>query len=294
MDRMPAGVPGPVAARTPHITWRSFPDPGEGVLLAAFEGWNDAGDAATTAAGFLARRLRARPFATVDPDDFYDFTISRPEVRIVDDERLLRWPENELSAGRDGSHRLVVLQGTEPHLRWRTFCTEVLAVAEALGIRRVVTLGALLAEVAHTRPVPVYGATDDVDRAAELGLATSSYEGPTGIVGVLGNLAAEAGFETASFWAAVPTYASGARSPKAALALVERVGAYLDLAVPTVELDIASAAYERQISALVEEDDDTVDWVARLEEEHDRESAQPSSAGSLVEEVERFLRDQQG
>ncbi|MCU0271762.1 MAG: PAC2 family protein [Acidimicrobiales bacterium] len=294
MEHTPDGVPGPTGARTPHLSWSSVPSCRDGVLVAAFEGWNDAGDAATTAVGHLVAHLRARTFAVVDPDDFFDFTINRPEVRLTGGARELHWPETTLAVGRGERRDLVLLEGIEPHLRWRTYCSELLAVAEALGVRQVITLGALLAEVPHTRPVPVYGTADDPVRADELGLETSTYEGPTGIVGVLGSLAAAAGFRTASFWAAVPTYASGSRSPKAALALVERVARFLDITVPTVELEIASAAYERQVSALVDEDDDTAAWVARLEEDHDREQGELSNAGTLVEEVERFLRNQDG
>jgi proteasome assembly chaperone (PAC2) family protein len=294
MDASRDGVPGPTGERAPHVTWRSVPATEGGVLLAAFEGWNDAADAATTALAHLHRRLGARPFAHVDAEDFYDFTVGRPELHLVGDRRELQWPTNGFSLARSDDVDLVLLAGTEPHLRWRTFCGEVLAVAEALGVRRVITMGALLAEVPHTRAVPVYGATDDPARAGELGLETSTYEGPTGIVGVLGSMAAAAGFGTASFWAAVPSYAAGARSPKAALALVERVAGFCDLRIPTVELEIASAAYERQVGSLVDDDEDTAEWVARLEEEHDlHEDAEPA-AGNLVEEVERFLRGQDG
>jgi len=293
MEPTHPGAPGPAGSCPPHVSWITVPPCRHGVLLAAFEGWNDAGDAATTAVGFLARCHRSTPFASVDPDDFFDFTINRPEVRIVADGRRLEWPETRLSIGRADPLDLVLLEGIEPHLRWRTFCEEVLAVASALGVRRVVTLGALLAEVPHTRAVPVYGATEDPALADRLGLEVSTYEGPTGIVGVLGGLAAAAGFETASFWAAVPTYASGVRSPKAALALVDRIGAYLGIRVPTVELEIAAAAYERQVSSLVEEDEETAEWVTRLEEDHDREQGELSAAGALVEEVERFLRSQE-
>lgn len=294
MEHTPEGVPGPEGARTPHLSWSSVPSCRDGVLIAAFEGWNDAGDAATTAVGHLVRQLRARSFAVLDPDDFFDFTINRPEVRLTGGTRELHWPETTLAVARGDRNDLILLEGIEPHLRWRTFCSELLAAAGALGVRQVITLGALLAEVPHTRPVPVYGTADDPTRADELGLEASSYEGPTGIVGVLGSLAADAGFRTASFWAAVPTYASGSRSPKAALALVERVARFLELPVPTVELEIAAAAYERQVSSLVEEDEDTEEWVARLEEEHDRQQGELSNAGTLVEEVERFLRNQDG
>jgi proteasome assembly chaperone (PAC2) family protein len=278
-----------------HVRWTDRPRLRQPVLIAAFEGWNDAGDAATSAVRFLRDRWEARPFADLDPEDFYDFTSTRPLVRLDEGmQREITWPSNELSAGSiPGSGQdVVVLLGTEPQLRWRTFCEQLTGVATALGVRMVVTLGALLAEVAHSRPVSVIGTAFDPRVVQQLGLQQSRYEGPTGIVGVLHDACRRAGIESASLWAAVPTYVPGAPSPKAALALVERTAELLRVPVVTTELEIASASYERQVSELVAADDDTAEYVARLEAQHDEGDGDELQSGeSLAEEVERFLRE---
>jgi proteasome assembly chaperone (PAC2) family protein len=264
-------------------------------MVAAFEGWNDAGDAATAATTFLQRQWDARLFAELDPEDFYDFTVTRPRVDL--DEGVTRrivWPANEfLAAEIPGTDRdVVIFRGVEPQLKWRTYCGEIIGVASALGIEMVLTLGALLAEVPHSRPVSVFGAAYDDVVAAELGLTPSSYEGPTGIVGVLHAACHDAGMRSASFWAAVPTYVPAAPSPKAALALVARTATLLHTSVDTTELEIASASYERQVSELVEEDDETSEWVASLEQRFDDEAIEFPSGTSIAEEVEKFLREQ--
>jgi predicted ATP-grasp superfamily ATP-dependent carboligase len=276
-----------------HVIWSERPSLREPVLLCAFEGWNDAGDAASTAVRFLAEHWGARPFAEIDPEEFYDFTSTRPQVRLDDEgRREVVWPVNALSVvsaaelGRD----VVLMLGAEPQLRWRTFCAQISGVADSLGASMVVTLGALLAEVAHTRPVSVVGTAYDPEVVERLGLTPSRYEGPTGIVGVLHDACRAAGLPSASLWAAVPSYVPGAPSPKAALALVEHIGALLDVAVPTTELEIASASYERQIDELVSADDETSSYVATLEERAD--NGEDDEPPSLIEEVERFLRDQ--
>jgi proteasome assembly chaperone (PAC2) family protein len=277
-----------------HVRWSSRPRLRRPVLVAAFEGWNDAGDAATGAARFLRDRWLARPFADIDPEDFYDFTSTRPQVRIdAGMQREIVWPSNELSAGAvpGGDLDVIVLLGTEPQLRWRTFCDEVTGVANELGARMVITLGALLAEVAHSRPVSVIGTAFDPDAGEALELHQSRYEGPTGIVGVLHDSCRRAGLRSASLWAAVPTYVPGAPSPKAALALVERTAELLKVSVPTTELEIASASYERQVSELVAADEETAEYVAGLEARHDDDDDDFPTGESLVEEVERFLRD---
>ena len=184
--------------------------------------------------------------------------------------------------------------GHEPHLRWRTFCTEIVGVAEELGAGTLITLGALLAEVPHTRPTPIVGTAYELDTLGGVELRPSSYEGPTGIVGVLHDAARSAGLRTASLWATVPSYVPGAPSPKAALALVERAAAMLGTWVATTDLEIASASYERQVSELVEADEETVTYVASLEERHDAGSTELPSGGSIADEVERFLRDHPG
>jgi proteasome assembly chaperone (PAC2) family protein len=257
------------------------------LMIAAFEGWNDAGDAATTAARWMRDRWAPRVFAEIDPEEFFDFTATRPLVRLEDGERRIDWPLTELSAGGEAGRDIVVVLGSEPQLRWRTFTDQVVDVAREVGAELVITLGALLAEVPHTRPTSVMATGDDPD----MGLAISQYEGPTGIVGVLHDGCNQAGLKSASLWAAVSAYVPGAPSPKAALALIERVSDLLDIPVMVTDLEIAAASYERQVSEVVTDDEEMTEYVERLEERYDGEDGVPSPA-SLVEEVERFLRDQ--
>ncbi len=266
------------------------------VLIAAFEGWNDAGDAASIAATHLADRLDATTVAEIDPEPFYDFSTTRPLVQLDDARRRsITWPANTIRAARvsAAARDVVVLVGLEPQLRWRSFCELVEAAALRLGVSQVITLGALLADVPHTRDVEVYGSTDDPDLMTELNLAPSSYEGPTGIVGVLSGHCRNAGFATASFWAAVPSYVPGAPSPKAALALLHRVCDTLGTSVYVTDLEIAAATYERQVNELVAEDDETAAYVADLEEAWDaaEEDDLDDDPELLVAEVEEFLRD---
>jgi predicted ATP-grasp superfamily ATP-dependent carboligase len=267
--------------------------------VAAFEGWNDAGDAASTAARHLRDRLHAAPFADLDPEPFFDFTSTRPVVEITDGRtRRINWPQVELSAADRGPKvELITLVGMEPQLKWRTFCDELLEVFRATNAQLVLTLGALLAEVPHTRATTVFGTSYDQYVAGELGLEPSNYEGPTGIVGVLHAACIDAGIPSASLWASVPSYVPGAPSPKAALALVQRVTQLLDVTVPTTDLEIASAAYERQVSRLVAEDEETASYVEQLESRFDEDEDidvedDELDAEALVEEVEQYLRNQ--
>ncbi len=269
-------------------------------LIAAFEGWNDAGDAATTAASHLAGRWGCVPVAEIDPEPFFDFTAARPTVQLDESKaRSITWPLNEVRVARldDPGIDAVVLIGTEPQLRWRTFTHQLISLAGMLGVERVVTLGALLAEVPHSRDVEVYGSTDDEQLRAELGLTPSAYEGPTGIVGVLASACRDAGYRTASFWSAVPSYMPAAPSPKAALALVNRVCALMGAPVPTFDLEQRAKTYEREITRIVAEDDETAEYVARLEKawdagrEEDDDTALSDDPDLLVAEVEKFLRE---
>ena len=221
------------------------------VLICAFEGWNDAGDAASTTIQHLIDRWSAEQFADIDPEEFFDFTSMRPTVEIIDGfERRLQWPENNLYAAKlvDAPFDVVLLLGMEPQMKWRTFCEQILTTARSVGAEMVITLGALLADVPHTRPVQVLGSAYDESTALKLGLEPSNYEGPTGILGVLHAAARDAGFTCASLWTAVPAYIPGATSPKAAAALVDRITTLLDVSVYTTDLEIAAAAYERQVT----------------------------------------------
>ncbi|MGH9300604.1 MAG: PAC2 family protein, partial [Acidimicrobiales bacterium] len=251
------------------VRWQERPKLRRPVLIVAFEGWNDAADAASGAARFLSDGWNARPFADIDPEDFYDFTGTRPEVRLVDGmTRHIDWPANELSAASvpGANHDAAFLHGMEPQLKWRTFCHGIVAAAQSLGVEMVISLGALLADVAHTRPVRVTGTAGDQELIARLGLTRSHYEGPTGIIAVLHDAFAQAGIPSASLWAAVPHYVGQTPSPKATLALVERTASLLGTSVNVVELEIASAAYERAVGELVSADDDAQAYVRRLEQ----------------------------
>ena len=283
-----------------HVQWDDRPKLRRPVIVAAFEGWNDAADAASEAARYLKARWGARPFATIDPEEFFDFSSTRPQVRLGDAfRREIVWPVTEFSAAAlpDASHDVVVLVGTEPQLRWRTFCAEVVGVAAALQAEMVITLGALLADVAHSRPVRVTGTAADADLAARLGLERSTYEGPTGIVGVLQDTFRSSGVQSASLWAAVPHYVAATPSPKATLALVQRTAGLLATQVMTADLEQRAIDYERQVTEVVATDDEVSDYVRRLEESSDATHDDPmqlQSGDVLAAELEKFLRDQRG
>ncbi len=267
------------------------------VLVAAFEGWNDAGDAATGAVEHMWERWDATTLASIDPEEFYDFTTTRPHVRRDDSgRRTIDWPANEFGwAEPDGTDGVVLLRGVEPQLRWRTFCATVLEVADELGCAWVLTVGALLADVPHTRPTPVFGTAEDPALGGRLALGPSEYQGPTGILGVLQGECATRGIPSASLWAAVPSYAPSAPSPKAAVTLAARAVGLLGTTIDTSVLDLASLSYERQLDELVAEDDTTLEYVHLLERQHD--ASEPTdgvvpNADQLLDEVERFLREQ--
>lgn len=273
-----------------------MPDLRDPILIAAFEGWNDAGDAATIAVRQLVERFDATPLVDIDPERYFDFSATRPIVQLDEDRRRsISWPGNQILAARvpAASRDVVILLGLEPQLQWRRFCRQVLEVARIVEAGTIVTLGALLADVPHSRPVQVYGAAEDPSLQQRLDLAPSSYEGPTGIVGALTTEAAEAGFPTATFWASVPSYVPGAPSPKAALALLHQVCDVLGTTVFVTDLEIAAASYERQVDELVAEDEDTADYVRDLEAawDEDDDDGLEDDPELLVAEVEEFLRD---
>ena len=269
------------------------------VVIAAFEGWNDAGEAATSAVKYFQDRFSAIKIGTIESEEFFDFTISRPVIEIPDDQRKIVWPATEILVDKmtDSEHDLVIFVGHEPQLRWRTFTDQIIEVASITNSHMVVTLGSLLTDIPHSRPVKVFGSSDDSDLAQKLDLPPSTYEGPTGIVGVINSVLREKGIPSMSLWAGVPSYVSGANSPKAALALVERLAEVLQIGMACTDLEIASAAYERQINELVAEDMDTTEYVNQLEEDFDNKlevDEQNSNPELLVSEVEDFLRNQTG
>src|ERR671919_1598621 len=238
------------------------------VLVAAFSGWNDGGQGASLAVGYLAKTWSAARFADIDPEGFFDFQATRPHVSLFDGlTRQLDWPDNAFfHAQVPGTDRdAVLLLGIEPNLRWRTFCGLVSGLASDLGVELVITLGALLADVPHTRAAPVTGSASDPELIEQLGLQASRYEGPTGIVGVLHDACRAAGIPSASLWAAVPHYASLAASPKAALALCARLGDLLGTELELDDLERAAEAYESQVSEAVASDEETEAYVQELE-----------------------------
>jgi predicted ATP-grasp superfamily ATP-dependent carboligase len=278
-------------------------------MVCAFQGWNDAGDAASSAVSFLAASLSARRFARIDSEEFYDFQANRPSIRLTAGKgtaaegggREIVWPTVEVfealapRAPRD----LVLVQGVEPSMRWRAFSAHIVELAEALGVQMVVSLGALLADVPHTRPVTMTGFASDPALVERLGLAPSNYEGPTGIVGVLHSACMDAGLPSASLWAGVPHYVAAAANPKAALALVRRVEGMVGVSVDASDLEVSAADYERQVGLAVQSDPDIQAFVERLEQAAESEEAQIApedvpSGDLLAREFQRFLRQRGG
>jgi len=270
-------------------------------LICAFKGWNDAADAASSALTFVGAALGGQRFATIDPEDFYDFQATRPRITLSNGvTRRIVWPAVELYEARvpRAPRDLILLSGTEPSFRWRTFSRVIVELTEALGAQLVVTLGALLADVPHTRPISVTGLASDPILIARLGLTQSSYEGPTGIVGVLHGAFQTAGVPSASLWAAVPHYIAATPNPKAALALVRKLEGLVGVAVDASELESAANDYERQVNLAVQSDPDVQAFVERLEQASEREES--FDAGSLpsgemiARDLQRFLRQRGG
>jgi predicted ATP-grasp superfamily ATP-dependent carboligase len=284
-----------------ELRWKSRPQLKEPVMLTAFEGWTDAGEAASGAGTYLAGRWGAHVFAEIDAEGFYDFTSLRPHVRLREDRsREIVWPQNRFfAAGVPDSRDVILMIGIEPHLRWRAFCECVTTVATELGVTAVFTLGAMLADVAHSRAVPVLGSTADSQLAERFGLRRPQYQGPTGIVGVLQDTFTKVNIPVVSLMAQVPHYAPRTPSPKATLAIVERVSDLLAARVPTAELQRATVAYERQVNEAVAADDDMVAYVGELERRADESVPADSlseipSGEALAAELEQFLRHQDG
>lgn len=266
-------------------------------MVCAFEGWNDAGDAASGAVAFLNDALDAERFARIDSQEFYDFQANRPRIRMREGglEGIV-WPSVEIYEARAprAARDLVLVQGVEPSLRWRAFCAHLIDLAEALGVQVIVTLGALLSDVAHSRPVAMSGHASDPALIARLGVRPSSYEGPTGILGVLHAACRDAGLPSASLWAGVPHYVAAAANPKATLALVRRVEGLVGVSVDVSELESAASEYERQVALAVQSDPDVQAFVERLEQEADAEAelspSEVPDGDTLAREFQRFLK----
>ncbi len=284
------------------LIWESRPDGLRApALICAFSGWNDAGDAASAALTFIGESLGAERFARIDPEDFYDFQSTRPHIGFSEDRvREITWPGIEIFAARvpRAPRDLILVQGPEPSMRWQSFCRHIVDLAEALGTQLVVTMGALLADVPHTQPVAITGLASDDGLIAKLGsLTETTYEGPTGIVGVLHTAATEAGLPSASLWASVPHYVAAAPNPKAALALVRKIEALVAVNVDATALENATSEYERQVGLAVQSDPDVQAFVERLEQAaaQDTSSLGPGdlpSGDALASEFQRYLRQQ--
>lgn len=272
------------------------------MLIAAFEGWNDAGEAASMAAKHIIERWKAPQIAAIEPEHFYDFITTRPVVGFdVNHQRTLSWPSNSFYACvlDEGDRDIIIFLGVEPNLKWRSFCEQVIDAANVLDVSQVITLGSLLSDVLHNRPVEVYGASRDEQLQAKLKLKPSDYQGPTGIVGVLATQCRDAGLSTVSLWSAVPSYVSATPSPKASLALVKEISAFLDISVFATDLELAAETYEREVAEFVAEDEDMTKFVNELEDEWERRGALDDNRLSeladdsevLLAEVENYLRE---
>jgi proteasome assembly chaperone (PAC2) family protein len=274
------------------LEFEDVPELTDPVLIAAFEGWNDAGEAASSVVRHLAEAWDAQVVAAFDPEDYYDFQVNRPRVSIEDGRRVLSWPTTRILVATETGfdHDVVLVQGIEPSMRWRVFTEELIELARQLGVTTVLTLGALLADVPHTRPIPVTATAEDDAVIHRFDIEASRYEGPTGIVGVVGHAAMDAGIPTLSAWAAVPHYAGAPPSPKATLSLLRRVESLLGITVAHGELEENARAWERGVDELAQSDEEVAEYVQSLEEAQDTAELPEASGDAIAREFERYLR----
>ena len=282
------------------IEW--WPELERPVLIAGFSGWNDAAEAASVSISTLEESWGAQRFGNFDADEFLDYQATRPEVKLVDGvTRVIEWPENFLVATprapeSTGGRGVVLLSGPEPNFRWHSFCDSVVELAKELNVEMVVTIGALLADVPHSRPVAVSASAQDPALVEKLGLSPSRYEGPTGITGVLHRLCADANIPSVSFWASVPHYLPAVPSAPATLALLQNLSELLDVEVDTTQLEQSADDYQEQVTAAVSQDSDLASYVHTLEERYDvhsqGEAVDLPSGDELAQELESFLRDE--
>jgi proteasome assembly chaperone (PAC2) family protein len=262
-------------------------------LIAAFEGWNDAGEAASTAIGQLTSAWDAKAIGEIDPEDYYDFQVTRPVMEVTEGQsEELVWPTTRLAIARppEAGRDLILLHGIEPNMRWRGFTAELVTAFTELGVELVILLGALLADSPHTRPLQVTAATSGAELAAQLHVEPVDYKGPTGIVGVLQQACATAGMQSVSLWAAVPHYVAQPPSPKATLALLRSVEDILDISLPLADLPAEARAWERGVDELAEQDSDVAEYVRSLEEAKDATDLPEASGDAIAREFERYLR----
>ncbi|MET9067484.1 PAC2 family protein [Streptosporangium sandarakinum] len=263
------------------------------VLIAAFEGWNDAGEASSGVIAHLENEWKATPLVSFDPEDYYDFQVTRPIVEMGDGlTRSITWPTTRLLVARPpGADRdVVLLRGIEPNMRWRTFCQEITEVCRHVGVELAVLLGALLNDSPHTRPVPIVGSASDEDLARAINLELSRYEGPTGVVGVLQHILGASGIPAVSLWASVPHYVAQPPNPKATMALLRRLEDLLDIPMPLGDLAEESRAWEHGVDELASQDSEVAEYVKELEERKDAAELPEASGDAIAAEFERYLR----
>lgn len=279
-----------------HVIWEGDrPELRSPILVCAFAGWNDAASAASTALEAIAASLPSEVVARLDPEHFYDFQVNRPTIRLVEGRtRQVDWPANTMiAATTSGERDLILMSGVEPNLRWRTYSTAILDAAQQLGAEMLVSLGALIADVAHTRPVPITGLATDQELVERLNLDRSNYEGPTGIVGILHDQCREREVQSASLWAAIPHYVAAVPNPKAALALLRRLEGLTGIALEASELEEAMERFDAQINQAVAANPEIDELVRRLESQQDDEIELPTdmpSGDTLARDFQRFLR----
>ncbi|HEY5578686.1 MAG TPA: PAC2 family protein [Acidimicrobiia bacterium] len=273
------------------IEWRARPELEEGAAILAFEGWGDASTAASTAGEFLIREV-AEPFASIDPESFFDFQMQRPTVQIDGGgTRRVIWPGVEFHLAHFFGKELIVVLGEEPHLRWRTFATVVLDALRSCGVSFVLTFGAFIGRVAHTLPVPIFGVATDTDLIERHGLLVSDYQGPTGIVGTLHDKARRGGIPALSLWAAVPHYLAANHNPKVSYALLEKASEVLDLDLDLSDLEHEVENFERRVNEAMKESEDLLTYIRQLEVEGSQPAMNPQSTDELITEIEQFLKD---
>jgi proteasome assembly chaperone (PAC2) family protein len=275
------------------IEFEGLPELVDPVLIAAFEGWNDAGEASSGVLAHLESEWKATPLVELDPEDYYDFQVTRPVVELGDGvTRSIVWPTTRLLLARPpGAKRdVVLLRGIEPNMRWRSFCAEIVGLCHDLGIELAILLGALLNDSPHTRPVPITGSVSDPGMARALNLELTKYEGPTGIVGVLQHTLGTAGLRTVSLWASVPHYVAQPPNPKATLALLRRIEDMLDIPMPYGDLAEEARAWEHGVDELAAQDSEVAEYVRELEERKDAAELPEASGDAIAAEFERYLR----
>ncbi|MEI6621237.1 MAG: PAC2 family protein [Actinomycetes bacterium] len=272
------------------IEWESMPRLRSAVMVTSFEGWNDAGEAATDAVDHIRQMFSAKLLGELDPDDYYDFQVTRPHVKVEGAVRSITWPTSRFYLARGVDRDFVLVHGIEPNMRWRAFCQDILEVAIDLEVELVVNLGALLADVPHTRAIPMTAFASTPELTAALSLEQSGYEGPTGIVGVLQSACEHAAIPAVSLWAAVPHYVAQTPCPKAALALIQHIEDITGEAIGVGELPDDAAAWQRGVDEMAREDDEVGQYVEQLERARDSEEIDEASGDAIAAEFERYLR----